>query len=68
MTHTITLEIELDLDVPEGTPWTPEVKDGIEAGIDALLREHADGRALGGAGVRVEGHSVVAVPGAWPYR
>ena len=71
MRHTMTLEIELDVDVPDGVTWKADVKDAIEDHIDALLRARLDGKDIalaGGASLRVDGHSTVAVPGAWPYR
>jgi hypothetical protein len=69
--HTITLEIELDVDAPAGVAWSQELKDDVEGWVDAVLRAHADGRditARDGASLRVDGHSVVVIPGAWPYR
>lgn len=68
--HTITLEIELDIDVPAGVAWSQELKDDIEGWVDAALRTRADGREITtreGASLRVDGHSVVVTPGAWPF-
>ena len=69
--HTVTLEIEMDVDVPGDVRWSQEVKDDIEAWIDRNLLSAVDGRDITtreGATLRVDGHSVVVIPGAWPYR
>jgi hypothetical protein len=69
--HTLTLEVELELDVPAGARWSQDLKDDIEAWIDAELLGRADGREIttrAGARLRVNGHSVVVIPAAWPYR
>ena len=69
--RTVTLDIELDLDVPDGAEWSQEVRDDVEAWIDAELLRAADGREIttrNGFTLRVDGHSVVVIPAAWPYR
>jgi len=68
--RTVTLEIELDVDVPAETSLTQEMKDDIEAWVDARLLGAIDGGDIttrSGLGLRVDGHSVVVIPGAWPY-
>jgi len=69
--HTITLEVELDVDVPEGTPWNQELKDDVEGWVDRVLLAGADGEAISvrsGGPLTVRSHSVAAAPGTWPYR
>jgi len=69
--HTVTLEIELDVDVPAEARLSQETRDDVEAWINSQLLDAVDGRDIttrDGATLRVDGHSVVVIPGAWPYR
>ena len=69
--RTVTLEIELDVDVPDGITLSQDAKDDIEAWIDQNLLAAADGRDIttrDGSTLRVDGHSVVVTPGPWPFR
>lgn len=69
--RTVTLEIELDVDVPDEARLTQETKDEIEAWVDARLLGALDGGEIttsSGARLRVDGHSVVVIPGEWPLR
>jgi hypothetical protein len=70
-THTVTLEVELDVDAPDGVGWTREMADEVERWLAVDVLGGVDGREVavgGGVRVRVVGHSVVGVPGAWPMR
>ena len=69
--RTVTFEIELDLDVPAGVAWSPELEDDLEGWVDAELLRRADGRdipARSGASLHVTGHSAVVMTGTWPFR
>lgn len=68
--HTITLEVELDVDVPESMAWSQELKDDVEGWVDRVLLAAADGADVPAAGgtLRVQSHSVVVTPGTWPMR
>ena len=69
--RTVTLEIELDVDVPAEAGLSQEMKDDIEAWVDARLLGAIDGGAIttrDGSALRVDGHSVMVIPADWPMR
>jgi hypothetical protein len=70
MARTVTLEIELDVDVAEGERWTNDTAQAFEDWLDREVLAAVDGRAvdLQGVGVRIQGHSLTRVSTAWPYR
>ena len=70
-TRTVALEVEIDVDVPDGVAWSRELDEDVERWLAEDVLGGADGRELAlrdGARVRIAGHSASWVPDAWPMR
>jgi hypothetical protein len=69
--RTVTLEVELDVDVPDGVHWSQDMADDIESWLSTDVLGGVSGREVmlrGGVRVRVASQSVAGVSGPWPFR
>jgi hypothetical protein len=66
----MTLEVELDVDVPDGVRWSDDMAAEFEEWLATDVLNAFDGRTLTLRGVpmRLDGHSVTRINAAWPYR
>jgi hypothetical protein len=66
----VTMEIEMDVDVPGGAHWSNELANAVEdwLAIDVLADIDGSEVTLQGVRLRVDGHSVTRIATASPYR
>ncbi len=66
----VTMEVEMDVDVPEGAHWSNELANDVEDWLATDVLAAIDGRevTLHGVRLRIDGHSVTRIATASPYR
>jgi hypothetical protein len=70
MQRTVTLEVQLDVDVPEGVHWSDDIATAFEDWLATDVLNPLDGRdiTLSDVSMHIEGHSVTRIANTWPYR
>jgi hypothetical protein len=70
MRRTVTVEVEVDVEVADGARWNNDVAQAFEDWLHTDVLGALDGRevTLHELPLRVDGHSVTRVAAAWPYR